>query len=169
MAQFIKEFSKNSAKNHENFRMKLELSFTLNSCKIYQKSSPFSIKILNFLQRSGGFDPSAHNMVQVLNYYLLSWAATREFQAKNKNGKKQIQKRITKIRQHRGLRPRIPWLDRIFRLFLDFGANHLKKFMHILKVINFNFPIRILKNIVKSFIPSGGGLHPSRTPTIACP
>ena len=113
--RILRKISKNSAKNHENFLMKLELSFTLNSFKIPYKSSDFSVKILNFLRRSGGFaPPRAPNMLQVLNYYLLSWGPTPEFQEKTTMAKENLGKKSQRFGV-RGLRPRTPWWDRIFR------------------------------------------------------
>ena len=57
-ADFFKEFSKKFAEN-QVFLMELafDYQFTLNEFKISWKQCDFSVKILNFLWRSGGFAP----------------------------------------------------------------------------------------------------------------
>ena len=150
MAQFSKEFSKNSAKNHENVNMKLELSFKLNSFKISQKSSDFSVKISNFLQRSGGFAPRAPQYA--VSTKLLSFVLGSDPRILGKKLKWQeenlakIQKKFASVG---GSAPEPP--DRIkFSIILIFLSNSVQK-MHAIfeKLLNFTLPIST--NFLKIF------------------
>ena len=81
----------------------------------------FFIKILNFLWRSGGGlapSPEPH-ILQVLNYYRLSWGADPRMLGKIKVARGQFRKKSQKFAIVReGLCPRTPWTERIFNYYI---------------------------------------------------
>ena len=87
--RILRKISRNSAKNHENFLMELELSFTLNSFKISRKSSDFSVKIFNFLKRSRASPPSTHYAASTKLLSFVLGADTRNL-GKKYTGKRKI-------------------------------------------------------------------------------
>ena len=160
ITKFLKELSKNSAKifeefceKYENFRVKLNLSFPIKFCQNL-------IEIIRFFWKNSKFPlalgwhrlPNTH-IHKVLNYYLLSWRLTLEFQEKFKLQEENLRKIHKNSLASGGSAPEPTGRIKI-SIILIFWFNSVQKLHSIFEnLLKFTLPIST--NFLKFFLPSG--------------
>ena len=135
------------------FECSLDYHFPLNSFKISQKSSDFSVKILNFLWRSGGFAPRTHLSGKYWIIIFCLGGRPSNFRKKLKLQEENLGKIHKNWLASGGSAPRTPWSDKIFNYSYIF-VQLVQKIHAIFKKL-FNFTLPISTNFLKFFLPSG--------------
>ena len=139
------------------FECSLDYHFPLNSFKISQKSSDFSVKNLNFLWGSGGLapEPTYPESTKLLSFVL---GADPRILGKNLKCKRNIYGKLIKIGQRRGPPPPEPPVLIQFSIILIFLSNFVQEIHAIFCKVN-TFYITDIDKFHENF-SSFGALRP---------